>query len=366
MKSLLHKTMFQLAIYIIVIMLLVTPLFYLLTKHYYAEDMIDIIEAAQQNLPLPELDLEEDIMQGVMIQFALISCVLGGAIILVTRFISKRLWEPYEKTLQQLEEFRLENGIIPPLAKSDIKEFTRLNLALNRLMENSLKSYQTQKEFTENASHELQTPLAVFQSKLDLLLQQPDLTEQQADIVQSLYEATNRLSRLNRNLLLLARIDNNQYKHVVRLDAVKILKDILPTMERLVEGITIHANLSSTPILVQANHSLLESLINNLIVNAIRHNTTSGEIFISMRERQLDVANTSTEGPLDEHLLFNRFYRPSEKVKGNGLGLAIAKAICEYHGWQIHYTYKEGLHLFTVHFDIQTAIPRSEHKPDNL
>ena len=207
MKSLLHKTMFQLAIYILVIMLLVTPLFYLLTKHYYAEDMIDIIEAAQQNLPLPELDLEEDIMQGVMIQFALISCVLGGAIILVTRFISKRLWEPYEKTLQQLEEFRLENGIIPPLAKSDIKEFTRLNLALNRLMENSLKSYQTQKEFTENASHELQTPLAVFQSKLDLLLQQPDLTEQQADIVQSLYEATNRLSRLNRNLLLLARID---------------------------------------------------------------------------------------------------------------------------------------------------------------
>ena len=123
MKSLLHKTMFQLAIYIIVIMLLVTPLFYLLTKHYYAEDMIDIIEAAQQNLPLPELDLEEDIMQGVMIQFALISCVLGGAIILVTRFISKRLWEPYEKTLKQLEEFRLENGIIPPLAKSDIKEF---------------------------------------------------------------------------------------------------------------------------------------------------------------------------------------------------------------------------------------------------
>lgn len=204
MKSLLHKTMFQLAIYIIVIMLLVTPLFYLLTKHYYAEDMIDIIEAAQQNLPLPELDLEEDIMQGVMIQFALISCVLGGAIILVTRFISKRLWEPYEKTLKQLEEFRLENGIIPPLAKSDIKEFTRLNLALNRLMENSLKSYQTQKEFTENASHELQTPLAVFQSKLDLFVTttRPDRTASRHS--SKPLRGTNRLSRLNRNLLLLA------------------------------------------------------------------------------------------------------------------------------------------------------------------
>lgn len=90
--------------------------------------------------------------------------------------------------------------------------------------------------------------------------------------------------------------------------------------------------------------------MNNLIVNAIRHNKPNGTITITLSSGSLMFANTSDETALDEHLIFNRFYRPTEKSEGNGLGLAIVKAICQYHGWDIAYTYHDGQHTFTVTF----------------
>lgn len=349
-KSLLNKTLTQFIICTAIILLLATPLFYLLTKHYYAEDMIDIIEATQQGHPLPELDLERDIMHGVMIQFALISVVLGIAIVFMMRFISRRLWKPFDETLRQIENFRLESGTIPQLPESGIKEFDRLNHTLDRLMGNSLKSYRTQKEFTENASHELQTPLAVFQSKLDLLLQQADLTEQQAAAIQDLYQVSNRLSRLNRNLLLLAKIENKQYGQMDTIDLITVLDKLLPSLENLAEGINIRKDFHTQRMEIRANRTLLESLINNLIVNSVRHNMANGDITLSIKNQQLIISNTSEEKALDSQLIFNRFYRPSEKNKGNGLGLAIAKAICDYHNWIITYHYESNRHYFSIQF----------------
>lgn len=334
----------------VVILILAAPLFYWLTKNFYAEDMIDIIEAVQRNEPIPELDLERDIVAGIMIQYALISVVLGIAIILVNTLVSKRLWKPFDETLERIEDFRLENGKVPSLPESDVKEFHRLNLALNGLMENSLKSYRMQKEFTENASHELQTPLAVFRSQLDLLLQLPDLTSRQADIIQKLDTVSRRLARLNKNLLLLAKIDNRQYDRFEPVDLIGMLKELLPQLESLTGDLALRKEFRCTKCLIQGNRILLESLLNNLVVNAVRHNIPHGEIRIAVAGRQLAVSNTSSEGALDERLLFNRFYRPSEKAAGNGLGLSIAKAICDYHGWRIGYAYREGLHVFTVDF----------------
>lgn len=155
MKSLSRKMLTQFVICIAVLLALATPLFYFLTKYYYAEDMADIIAAVKQGQPIPVIDLEEDIMQGVMLQFGLIVGVLAIAIVLTLRFISRRLWQPFDKTLRQIEGFRLEDGKLPVLPDTGIKEFARLNHSLETLMRNSLASYRTQKEFTENASHEL-------------------------------------------------------------------------------------------------------------------------------------------------------------------------------------------------------------------
>lgn len=349
-KSLLNKTLTQFIICTAVILLLATPLFYLLTKHYYAEDMIDIIEATQQGHPLPAIDLEQDIMHGIMIQFALISGVLGIAIVFMVRFISQRLWKPFDESLKLIEGFRLESGIVPKLPDSNVKEFDRLNRTLNQLMGNSMVSYRAQKEFTENASHELQTPLAVFQSKLDLLLQQPDLTEQQAVAIQDLYRVSNRLARLNRNLLLLAKIENKQYGQMDTIDIVASIEELLPSLESMAGSITIGKSFQERNLVIRGNKALLESMINNLVVNAVRHNTADGTITIAILGNSLIVSNTSEEGALNAQLMFNRFYHPSEKAKGNGLGLAIVKAICDYHGWAVEYEYKDGKHFFKIQF----------------
>lgn len=348
-KSLMRKSLTQFIICVAILLVFATPLFYWLTKNYYAEDMNDIIVAVQQGKPVPAVDLEEDILYGIVIQFVLIVSVLGVAIVLMLGLMSKRMWRPFDETLRAIEGFRLENGVVPALPESDVKEFARLNSALDKLMTDSLHSYRTQKEFTENASHELQTPLAVFQSKLDLLLQQPGLTQEQADIIQDLGQMSGRLSRLNRDLLLLAKMDNGQFSKA-RTDVVSVLDDLKPYFDSLSQGITVRVDNQDGTMTVSANRSLLECLLNNLFVNAVRHNRPGGEITITLADGGLAVSNTSDEAALDGTRIFSRFYRPSEKVEGNGLGLAIVKAICEYHGWSVRYSYLDCRHTFTVLF----------------
>lgn len=349
-KSLSQKMLLSFVGCIAVLLLLALPLFYFLTERFYAEDMIDIIQAVNKGQPIPALDLEEDIIQGVMIQFGVIMFVLAAAIILTLRFITGRMWKPFEEILRQLENFRLENETLPALPETEVTEFARLNRTLLSLMQHSITSYQTQKEFTENASHELQTPLAVFQSQLDLLLQQPELTERQAEIIQRLYEVSNRIARLNRNLLLLAKIDNRQYQHMEDINLSVFINKSIPFLQSITGDISLHTTFNNIALTVKANRTLLESLVNNLVVNAVRHNRPQGEITLSISDRELSIANTSDEPALDDKLIFNRFYRPSEKVKGNGLGLSIVKAICQYHGWTIRYQYSSGKHIFTVTF----------------
>ncbi|WP_225230848.1 hypothetical protein [Phocaeicola faecium] len=163
-RSLSQMMLMQFAGCMAVLLLLATPLFYFLTKHYYAEDMIDIIEAVGQGQPIPALDLEQDIMQGVMLQFGIIALILAVAV----RFISRRLWKPFDETLHRVEGFRLENGILPVLPASAVSEFTRLNTTLQTLMQNNLTSYRMQKEFTENASHEFTDSACCFSKQTRL------------------------------------------------------------------------------------------------------------------------------------------------------------------------------------------------------
>lgn len=350
MKSLLQKSLSRFTICTAIIFLLATPLFYFLTKYFYAEDLREIIEAAKSGVPLPKVDFQQDIIAGIVLQFGLIMCVLFVSLILMLKLISKQIWAPFDNTLKQIERFSLESEKLPQFKECNIKEFNRLNSVVTRLIENNLHSYKIQKEFTENASHELQTPLAVFQTKLDLLLQQPDLTEQQAEIVQSLYEVSARLARLNKNLLLLAKIDNRQFKQTESIDLVQIIEKTLSLLSEFTQGITIRKDIQINSFPIQANTALLESLINNLVVNAVRHNIVNGEIFIILKFNQLIISNTSSEGMLDKEFVFERFYRSSEKIKGNGLGLAIAKAICNLHGWKIKYQYESEMHEFIVSF----------------
>ncbi len=353
MKSLLRKSMMRFVACTALLFALAAPAFYYLTKNYYAEDLEDLIEAVREGQTLPTFDLAEDVMKGIMLQYLLITVLLGVGVTLTMRLVSKRLWKPFEQTLESIATFRIEKSRIPDLPRSDIKEFATLNEALRRLMVKSVNSYKAQKEFTENASHELQTPLAIFQAKLELLLQQPGLTEAQAEIIQDLFQMTSRLSRLNRNLLLLAKIDNEQFdnKTSIRLDT--FMDKLLTSLETISGQLVLERRYSHEPLVIKANGALMESMVSNLIVNAVRHNRPEGKITIGIGNNALCVANTSDEPALPAEHIFNRFYRPAQDKGGNGLGLAIVKAICDYHGWVVEYGFDDGIHSFVVNFDKQ-------------
>ena len=219
-------------------------------------------------------------------------------------------------------------------------------------MKKDQDTYRIQKEFTENASHELQTPLAIIRSKLDLLMQE-DLQESQMRLVSELYELTMRMGHLNRNLLLLAKIENAQYTALEEVDLAAMLSYSLPLYETLQNDKTLRMedrrNDPNRKLL--ANAVLLECLLKNLIVNALRPAKQNAEVRISIEDNRLTVSNESIDGKsLDAETLFRRFRSGDAKQKGNGLGLAIVKAICDFHHWMVEYQFEAGHHHFIVNF----------------
>ena len=351
--SLISKTMRRFAYCVVTCFLLTAPLFYLLTKGYYAEDMLKIVESVRQGDGIPKiLDLEEDVAEGMMIQFVLIFAVISIALYVTMRFATKRIWLPFDDTLKKAEKFNLAKSDVPEFSHTDIKEFSRLNNTLEKLMRKDKDMFRIQKEFTENASHELQTPIAVIRTKLDLLMQE-GLNEKQMSLVSDMYELTIRMGNLNRNLLLLAKIDNAQYADMEEVDLVSMLTESAPLYSTLQHDTTLKVedkrkNQNAT---IKANDILLESMLKNLIVNAIRHSLPQSTIKINVEDKRLTVSNVSdNDTPLDPETIFRRFHTDKMQQKGNGLGLAIVKAICDFHHWNIAYRFEDGNHEFIVYF----------------
>ena len=293
----------------------------------------------------------EDLMLTLTWLYIAIIFLLLIANFIVTSLISNKLWKPFYNTLDQVERFNLEFSNIPKFPTSSIREFTKLNNALSKLIDDNVKAYRIQKEFTENASHELQTPLAVFQSKLDMLLQEPELNQNQAAILLSLYEAASRLSRMNKNLLLLAKIENNQYQEFEQIKLEKLVNEALPYFKEqaLSRNLKIITDINNMPV-INASKPLVEILVNNLLLNAISHNLTDGHIYIQGSTNSFSVINTSEQTSLNSDNLFKRFSKFSKSTSSSGLGLAIIQQICNYHHWQVQYAYKNERHWFTINF----------------
>ncbi|WP_447640349.1 MULTISPECIES: sensor histidine kinase [Chitinophagaceae] len=272
-------------------------------------------------------------------------------IFFITLFVSNRLWRPFYDTLYKIEQFNIALNNVPEFSVTKVREFSQLNNGLTKLIQHSLRSYTMQKNFTQNASHELQTPLAILQSKLDLLIQDSSFRKEQVVILHSLYESVSRLTRINKNLLLLAKIENKQFAEVSSFTLNSIIKEVIPYFAEQAENkkLVIEADLNST-INLNANKVLTEIMINNLFLNAIRHNIDNGKIILKLEANCFSIANTSAIKTLDSHTVFERFKKKSTDIRSSGLGLAIAKEICDRNGWEIRYGFENGLHLFTIQF----------------
>jgi len=271
-------------------------------------------------------------------------------LLIISRKISLRLWKPFRDTVDKLKAFNLNSQQQVDFQQTDTIEFHELNQSLSKLLEKNLAVYRSQKEFTENASHELQTPLAILKNKLDILLQYPDLSDEQYQLFEDMHKALSRSTRINRNLLLLAKIDNSQFDHSEKISMDSLVTQSIEVMQEHLELKQLRLQQEIQPsVLLTGNSSLTEILINNLLLNAIRYSNANDTIAVHLNQTSLTVYNPGSM-PLDKILLFKRFSKLSKNSQGSGLGLAIITEIALYQGWTVDYQFENNQHIFSIHF----------------
>jgi len=283
----------------------------------------------------------------LLISLATIFVILVTSLV-INRVLLKRLWQPFYSSLDILKNFRVDKKQPVNFPTTQIDEFRFMDETIQRTANQAQQEYSLLKEFTENASHEMQTPLAIIRSKLDLLIQDENLSEAQSKTMQSAYSAIEKLSRLNQSLLLLAKIENNQYADTSSINLKDKITEKLAAFHELWQNQDISVTSSLEDVKVKLNTELADILLNNLFSNATRHNYSNGFIHIDLKENELDISNSSREKELNSKQMFLRFFSQDKKSRYNGLGLSIIKQICDVSGFSVRYSFTEGQHHFIV------------------
>lgn len=282
-----------------------------------------------------------------------------AASFIINRLLLKRLWKPFYNSLSSMKNFRVDKKQVLNFPSTAIDEFSFMNKTLGSATDMARKEYSLLKEFTENASHEMQTPLAIIRSKLDLLIQDENLTEEQSKAVQSTYNAIEKLSKLNQSLLLLAKIENDQFSEITSIDLKQKISEKLDAFQELWRNQNIAVTSYLQDVSIQINSELADILLNNLLSNATRHNFSNGFIKILLKEKELQVSNSSRDKELNSQQMFLRFFSQDKKSRYNGLGLSIIKQICDVSGITIDYSFRENQHHFRLSWEIDSELPQN-------
>jgi signal transduction histidine kinase len=292
----------------------------------------------------------DELVDGIIVAVSLMFGMLLIGFFAGNFFVSKNLWKPFYKTLASLENYDLNKKNILDFDLVFTQEFKQLNNALNRMTKKIQTDYQNLKEFTENASHEIQTPLAIIHSKLELMIQAEDISAEQMKQVQEIYESTNRLSKLNQSLLLLAKIENRQFSEIQVVNFKELIENKLIQFEEMIAFKNIKIETSLIDFQTKMNSHLADILLSNIMGNAIRHNVHHGKIKIELNTNSLSVSNSGNPLSISPEKLFERFQKASPSDDSVGLGLSIVKQICDAYNFKINYNYSEKTHTITISF----------------
>jgi signal transduction histidine kinase len=283
-----------------------------------------------------------------VITLVLLSVLLAGLFI-INRYILRGLWKPFYGLLNQLKAFKVADNRLFETSDSKVDEFNELNTAANILASHLITDFQYLKNYIENASHEMMTPLAVITSKLDILIQDENLNPSLFPQINDIYSAASKLARLNQSLLLLAKIENNLIEDKEDLDLNLLISEKIRQFYELFlsRQIKISVNMSHKKIV--ASKYLIDILLNNLFSNSIKHNIKNGTINVILSGEILQIQNTGYAEVLNANSIFERFQK-EKKSEGSGLGLAIVKNICGLYNWTVSYHYSENIHSFNIRF----------------
>ena len=284
----------------------------------------------------------EELLAAIMSSMLVVLALLLAGVVGLHRYLSARLWAPFRHTLAVLRGYDLQQHRPLALPAPHIEEFAELNQALTHLSRRLVADYESLREFTANAAHETQTPLAIMQAQLEQLLQVPALAADAAaaPLLASLYGATRRLSRLHQALGLLSRIENGQFSQAVPLDLAALIREKAAQLAPLLEarGLALHLHLAPTPPR-RLHPGLADSLLHNLLHNAIRHNVPGGDVTVRLTDKTLEISNPGAAVSGDPARFFERFRKHNAASESPGLGLSIVQQIGTYYDFGLRYDF---------------------------
>lgn len=291
---------------------------------------------------------KDDLLETILgwIVFLYVVLLISG--VSLTMWVIRSSMKPFYRLLQWVDRYTPGHAHEPVPNATSVAEFRQLSGAMQQMVDRSEELYDRQKQFIGNASHELQTPLAVLGNRMEWMLDTMELNEAQMAEVVRMLQTQRHLVRLNRNLLLLTKIDNGQFPESVAVDLVQLIRNEQEILDELYEEQQIRCTLQLPERFeVQMNESLASVLITNLLRNAYLHSAAGAAVEVSLGQRRLVVMNEGAE-PLDAARIFERFYQGSKREGSTGLGLALVRAVCEAYGLRLTYQYGEGYHRFEV------------------
>jgi signal transduction histidine kinase len=270
-------------------------------------------------------------------------------------FINQRIfywtWKPFFRNLSALTNYDIIQKQTVVLESSNIEEFDELNKIVTALMDQVRQDFQNLKEFNENISHEIQTPLAIIRNKMILLLESQNLNEKELKWVNAVYQETNKLSKIGKSLTLISRIENQEFTRLEDVEISAIIQNILSSMDEMMEFKNLKISVNLQPVTIQCDQTLMNILFTNLIKNAVQHNVEDGVIEITLSEERFEIVNTGPIVPDDTSKFFQRFEKGNKKADTLGLGLAISKKISDIYGFHINYSYEEEKHRISLQFE---------------
>ena len=289
---------------------------------------------------------EDDLIIAVIISLVLLLLFFMVASFLVSNYYIGLLWRPFYKLLSYLRRYKIDRRNINPPSYSGIDEFDEINSAVHNMVVQIHNDYKSLKEFAEDTSHELQTPLSIIKAKLELLQQMELNNENSMKLIQSMQGSVTRISNFNRTLLLITKINNDQFIETEKVDIIKLCEEYILACEDVIASrmITIHRQ-NSAQFVVQMNRLLADRLVMNILSNALRYNLSGGHLSLIVSKNELCVRNTYNH-LLPEGDLFGRFVKTTQDSEATGLGLTIVKDIC------LKSSLKVELHITEVEFGI--------------
>lgn len=294
---------------------------------------------------------DEDLLNSILVLQLVLVIVLLAGLIAINFQLSKKLWKPFNDIVHKLSLYRVDSNEDYQFIPTNIEEFKNLGSSIKDLIKRNQKLYRIQKEFTENASHELQTPIAVMQSNLELLMQTSPISQEQADLIEEISVAGNKMQRLNRTLLLLTKIENNQFPDTEKLKINTSIQKLLSQYEEPAAQKDIQWEIHiENEIEITANPILIDILIGNILSNAIRHSENGGKVLVRTSHQELVIGNYGNN-ELNKKDLFQRFKKQSENTNSIGLGLEMSKKICDLYHYDIQYQFINDMHLFSINFN---------------